>query len=91
MQYNTCFWSLVKSGLTGAEAQDTLKVRYPKSRNPDSCRMRIFEPLHAHTGLAQHPNAGYVAEHGLSAEAMIVTLFKRMNGLMTGRYRVCKC
>ncbi|KAK9863407.1 hypothetical protein WJX84_003746 [Apatococcus fuscideae] len=24
-QYNTCFWSLVKSGLTGAEAQDTLK------------------------------------------------------------------
>lgn len=27
LQYNTCFWALVKSGCTPQEAQATLKVR----------------------------------------------------------------
>lgn len=34
LQYNTCFWALVKSGKTPVEAQEALKVRAPPPHLP---------------------------------------------------------
>ena len=29
LQYNTCFWAIVKSGKTAAQAHEQLRVRFP--------------------------------------------------------------